>query len=270
MFFNVIKLSVKKFIEIDGTQRAAAFSYYAFISIFPLIILLISIGSAFLDTTIVSNYIFNYLSNYFPLNETIQNIIFNTIEHVLNNQKKLNLFALIILIWSSIKFINSLILANLKVWNLKIDFLKLPFKSILILTILFLAIITGIITPILIKIVNKLMFYEVFYISNFFNMILFLFPIFILLIGLSLFYKLTLVNKLSIKNSFLSSLLISLIFFLGQNIFMILIKNYFSFSYMYGALSDIIIFLLWIYFSGYIIIFGACLTYSYNFFYQKK
>jgi len=261
--FNILKLSFKKFIEIDGAQRAAAFSYYAFISIFPLIILLISIGSTFLDANIVSNYIFNYIENYFPLNENIQKNIFSSIQIVLNKQNKFNLIALIVLVWGSIKFINSLILANFKVWNIKLNFLKLPLTSILILIILFLAIITGVLAPLAFKIINKLIIYEVFYISKIFNYLIILLPIFVLFIGLTLFYKLSLAKQISIKSACFTSFFVSIAFFLGQNIFMILIKNYFSFT-MYGAFTDIIIFLFWIYFTGYIIILGSCFSYSYE------
>jgi uncharacterized BrkB/YihY/UPF0761 family membrane protein len=43
-------LGVVSFGEIEGEQRAASFAYYALFSLFPLFALLLTIGSAFVDS----------------------------------------------------------------------------------------------------------------------------------------------------------------------------------------------------------------------------
>src|SRR3954467_6043054 len=44
----VLVRTVVKYTETDGEQRAASFAYYAFFSLFPLLLLLISIGAMLL------------------------------------------------------------------------------------------------------------------------------------------------------------------------------------------------------------------------------
>ena len=47
--WRTLVLGAKKFVAIDGTQRGAAFAYYAIFSLFPLLVLFVSVGSAFVD-----------------------------------------------------------------------------------------------------------------------------------------------------------------------------------------------------------------------------
>jgi uncharacterized BrkB/YihY/UPF0761 family membrane protein len=45
----ILGLAAKKFSRIDEAQWAGAFAHYAFFSLFPLIILIVTIASAFID-----------------------------------------------------------------------------------------------------------------------------------------------------------------------------------------------------------------------------
>ena len=45
---QIIWRALVKYDETDGEQRAASFAYYAFFAMFPLILLLITIGTSFL------------------------------------------------------------------------------------------------------------------------------------------------------------------------------------------------------------------------------
>src|SRR4051812_14561834 len=63
--------AIVKYTETDGEQRAASFAYYAFFSIFPLLLLLVSIGAMFLDDEEKAvQAIMNTVGNYLPVEST--------------------------------------------------------------------------------------------------------------------------------------------------------------------------------------------------------
>ena len=52
------------FFQIDGSQWAAAFAFNAFFSLFPLIVLLVTVGSFFVDRDRAGNDIVAYLESH--------------------------------------------------------------------------------------------------------------------------------------------------------------------------------------------------------------
>lgn len=255
--------ATKKFVYIDGAQRAAAFSYYAFLSLFPFIILLVAIASNFYNPDTVSEYVLNYIENYFPLSEQMQKQVFNTIFNIVKTHKPVGLFAFLFLLWGSIKFLNSLVLANNKAWDEKTyHWWKLPLKSLLLLIVLIIAILVGILAPLILRVLNQFLFPNINVFASIYKMFTIILPLIILFFSLSVFYKFTPSKIISLNKTWASAFFVTSLFFIGQSAFVFLIKNFFKFNAVYGAFAEIIVFLLWIYFTGYIFIYGACLCAS--------
>ena len=74
----IVWRAAQKFDETDGEQRAASFAYYAFFAMFPLILLLITIGATFFDSTVASTKIIAYVSTQIPLEEQDAMVILKT------------------------------------------------------------------------------------------------------------------------------------------------------------------------------------------------
>jgi len=74
-----------------------------------------------------------------------------------------------------------------------------------------------------------------------------------------MFYKLAPLRKVRLRDTWLSAILVTLLFQGGQSLFVFFLKNFSNVNVIYGTFAEIIAFLLWIYLSGYIFIFGACL-----------
>lgn len=47
--WGIFRLAARKFLRINGTEWAGAFAFNAFFSLFPLMVLLVTISSAFID-----------------------------------------------------------------------------------------------------------------------------------------------------------------------------------------------------------------------------
>jgi membrane protein len=89
--------ALESFTRVRGTQAAAALAYYAFFSLFPLLLVLVSIGSVLL----VSNplqHILDLISQLLPLPRSL---IETNIQRVLQLRGTVGVIGLITLIWSA-------------------------------------------------------------------------------------------------------------------------------------------------------------------------
>jgi len=92
-------LAAKTFFQIDGTQWAGAFAFNAFFSLFPLMILLVTIVSSFVDKDIAGKAVIAYMESYVPISGEMQHMIFNGIAGVINSREQAGLVALLALAW---------------------------------------------------------------------------------------------------------------------------------------------------------------------------
>lgn len=260
---GILRLATEKFFSIEGGQRSAAFAFYAFLSLFPLIVLFVTITSAFSNPEEVSQYVFTYVGNYMPLSIKIKEQIFNTIYGVIIKHEQVGIIAFLGLILGSIKFLNALVYATNKAWGDNIyKWWKLPVKSLMSLSLLLSAILFGITAPILARMVRA--FYSDIFPQWMYGLVVFFIPLFVLFFSISLFYKIAPLSRVKFSKTWPSSLFITLLFLGGQILFLFLSKHFFKFNAVYGALGEIVALLMWLYFSGYIFIFGACLCASHS------
>ena len=70
------------FLRIDGTQRAGAFAHFAFFSLFPTIILMVTAASLVLDRERATREVIAFIEDYVPLGADREGYILSTIEGV--------------------------------------------------------------------------------------------------------------------------------------------------------------------------------------------
>jgi YihY family inner membrane protein len=257
---SILKLATKSFFLIDGGQRSAAFAFYAFFSLFPMIVIFVTIGSAFFDPDKASQSLFAYLGNYVPLSEDMKNHLFKAIYGVIKSHKHVGVIAFLGLVWGASRFLASLVQTINIAWGDRMyDWWKLPLKSLTLLGLLFNAVFLGIIVPILARITKEWIFPSSEFFSWAYSLFVFFIPSLILFFSLMMFYKLAPLRKVRLRDTWLASLLVSLMFLGAQSVFVFFMGNFSSVNVVYGTFAEIIAFLLWIYLSGYIFIFGACL-----------
>lgn len=79
---TMLRRAVDRFFLIDGSQRAGAFAYSAFFSLFPLIILFVTTASVFISHDTAGKAVIGYVEHCVPLNGGMRHHIFNTIAGV--------------------------------------------------------------------------------------------------------------------------------------------------------------------------------------------
>ncbi|MFH0730378.1 MAG: cation-transporting P-type ATPase [Pseudomonadota bacterium] len=75
-------LAAKRFLLIDGTQWAGAFAFNAFFSLFPLMILLVTIVSSFVDKDLAGKAVIAYMESYVPISRKSLHHLSEGLRHV--------------------------------------------------------------------------------------------------------------------------------------------------------------------------------------------
>jgi len=257
--FKIFKIAISRFFKINGTQRAAAFAYSAFFSFFPLMIILVTIASVFIDHNMAANSIIEYIKRYIPISGSMQTYIFSAMAGVVKIRVQAGSIMFIMLAWVSIQFFITLIRATNQAWGNKAhDWWHSPLKSLILFGYMAGAMFLGMAIPMLMRMIKVWLFPNSVIISWIYPIGLFLIPWVIMFIGLSFFYKFAPRRRTYLKEVWIAALISTVFLQAGGNLFVLYLKKFSSLNVVYGAFGGIMALLLWIYLSGCIIIFGAC------------
>lgn len=258
--WDILKLTVKKFSQIDGTQWAGSFAFNAFFSLFPLVILTVTIASVFISKERAIQQIIAYIEKSIPINEKMQSSIFNTIANVIDMRSEASIIALLILAWSAIQGVATLIYAVNRAWDVKeCSWWRMPVKSLVLLIITALTVLLSKGVSVLMRIGKRWLFNLLHLPSWIYTMMSYLIPFLMLFIGLCLFYILAPCRAIKLTQVWIAALFTTVLIQLAENLFMIYLENFSNFNALYGTFGGIMALLLWIYLSGVIFIIGACL-----------
>lgn len=258
--WKLLKLTVKKFFQIEGAQWAGAFAFNAFFSLFPLIILIVTIASVFIDRDQAGKEVIAYMERYVPISGEMQSYIFNTIAGVIKARGQAGIVSLLILVWVVLQVFITLISATNRAFGVRTqNWWRLPLNSLALLGVMAGTILLGMTAPVLLKMVKGWLFPANHVRSWFFALSSFVIPLLVEFLSLNLFYKLAPRRPTRFTEVWAAALCVTVLLQLADSLFVIYLKNFATLNALYGAFGGIMALLLWIYFSGCIFIFGACL-----------
>src|SRR5205823_12488981 len=85
-------------------------------------------------------------------------------------------------------------------------------------------------------------------------------PTLVLFYGFSMFYKFAPRGSRLFSQVWIASAVVTIALQVLQHLFVLYVKNFSNFNKIYGTFGGVVIFLMWIYLSGTLIIFGGCLS----------
>src|SRR6478672_11817292 len=131
--------------RINGEQCAASFAYYAFFSLFPLILLLVVVGTFFVpDRLQAAGQVVRQVQAYVPLQAKDKAVLIETVDSAIQNGWRAGIFGLLALIWSSLRFFQALVIGVNRAWGFKdYNWWKLPLKNLFMIGILISALVLG-------------------------------------------------------------------------------------------------------------------------------
>jgi len=258
--WSILRFSVKTFLRIDGAQWGGAFAFHAFFSLFPLMVLLVTIASSFIDRDRAGKEVIAYMESYVPISGAMQHRIFDVIAGVINARKHASAIALLILIWGALRCFTTLIRATNRAWDTAVyNWWRTPVKSLVLSGIIAVAVLLGIAVPVLAT-MAKAWFFPVYdFRSWVYGLGSFFIPLVVMFLALSLFYQFAPSRVTRFAEVWAGALCATLLLRAAESLFVIYLKDYATLNAVYGAFGGIMALLLWIYISGCIFIFGACL-----------
>ncbi len=261
-----MSLSVRIFLQTDGAQSAGAFAYYAFFSLFPLIILFVTIASLFIDRGRAGIEVVAYVETYIPISGEMQSYIFDTITGVINTRKQASVTAFLMLIWSAMQFFNTLICATNRAWGVELsNWWRSPLKSLFFLAIMVCVVLFGVAMPVIAAMTKEWLW--LFPFSAFSTwlhaLLLYFIPSSVVFVSISLLYRLAPNKPTRFTEVWRAAVCATVLMQLAEKLFVIYLRDFAALNAIYGAFGGIMALLTWIYLSGSIFIFGACLCAAY-------
>ncbi len=224
----------KKFSHIDGAQRAAAFAYYTFFSLFPLIILFTTIISTFIDQTTARRIVIGYIASLLPVTTNVRHELFKPIVDFMKVHTEAGIMATIVVIWSSINFIKILTHTASRAWDEKVyDWLELPLKSLVMLVIMIVIALVGMTVPAVSRLVSAAYFKVHTGLFTIYKITSIIIPFFVMFFGISIFYKIAPRRKLKYSEVCLPALFVTILLSVLSGIVSYLFK---FFDKFYGCL----------------------------------
>ena len=259
----VLYVAVKKFLGIDGAQWTGAFAFNAFFSLFPLMVLLVTIASHFVDRDRAGKWVIACTESYVPLSGAMQHQVFGIIAGVIKAREQAGAVAFLILVWAALQCFTTLICATNRAWCAAApNWWRLPLKSLVLLSITAGAVLLGIALPVLLRIAKGWLSPAHGFRSAVYGLGSFLIPLVVVFFSLSLFYKLAPRRPTRFGEVWAAALCATVLLRASESLFVIYLKDYATLNAVYGAFGGIMALLLWIYLSGCVFIFGACLCAS--------
>lgn len=258
--WSILGIAVNKFIQIDGQEWAGAFAHYAFFSLFPLIIVFVTIASIFVDRDHAGAEIIAYIETYIPIGQDEHKFIFDTVGGVVRSRGQASVVAFLMLAWAAMRFFSTLIRATNRAWGVDAhNWWRLPLKSLVFLAIIAGIVLCSIATPVLANMAKEWLIPSREFRSWVYTLWRFLIPMLVVFVSLSLFYRLAPRRPTRFAEVWVAALCATLLLQVSERLFVIFLMHFVSLNAVYGTFGGIIAMLLWIYLAGCIFIFGACL-----------
>lgn len=261
-FITAAKSTAKEFVKDDVGYLAAALTYYAFFSLFPIVLLVVTLTRFFFQSNDIYNFIFTQLGLAPSLGKFLLES-FDSTAADRNNAGWSALISVVILIFSASGAFDALDKAVNRAWNSE----KVPSLLVSKLTSLVMMLIMGGLLLLSLIVSTSLTTVRSFTTSrfgvvpgsqiigalvNFVTSTAIVFLVFIII------YRLIPRVKLTFRDVYLAALLSAVVWSVAKEGFALYLGSSFArYSTLYGTVGTIIALLTWIYVSSLIILTGA-------------
>ena len=258
--WRTIKGAWARWTEEDGDQRAAAFAYYLLLSLLPLVFMLVSAGSLFVEREVATREVVQWIERYVPLTGEQERGVVVNIQDMLEKRGKISLAAFPLLLWGALKFLRTLIRTTNRIWHSPAySWWRLPLKSLGLLGVTFGAALLGILLPGIARLGRSWLATYLEFPGWAFALLFNILPWLVLFGGVIMIYRLAPSRPTKFSEVWIGALAATALIWACEWLFLLYAVNFADFNVLYGALGGIAALLLWIYLSSCIGVFGICL-----------
>lgn len=252
------------FIHIDAEQRAASFAYYALFSVPPLITLIVSVGSSFMNPSDLAHAV----DRYFTVGSDTQHLLWQMEKSLHHSRGSFGVVSGLILLWASLRFFQALVRAVNRCWHtVEIPWWQMPLKNVAMLAVIASAVLLGVLVPALLQTARSLTVLifpqsiDAFVLGTI-DTLSFAMGVMIPFYAFSMLYMFAPRQRVYFKDVWFSALVVAIFLQLLQFVFVRYLPFLVHYNTIYGSVGALMFLLLWLYLCGMTIIFGACLSAS--------
>lgn len=264
---RLIARTLQEMSDDDATHMAAAMSYYALVSLFPLTLGLISITSFFLEDAPTQQTIVDWVASFLPGSESL---IEANIHVVLEARGTIGAFAIVGLFWTGSAVFGGITRSINRAWDVHTDrplYLSKARQLVMaLLTGLMFLFSTSIIT--FLRIYERIAYLDFPYaetlVSTSSVIILYASSFVLILAVFLMLYKFVPNTKTYWRYIWVGATVAAALFETTKNLFIWYLNTFTNFGSVYGTLASVVVLLLWAYVSGLILILGAELSSEYG------
>jgi membrane protein len=271
---DIILNSINRFSVERGPEGAASTAFFTAFAIFPLLIVIVAIGSYFIDSEMLKSQLIQIVEFAIPVH---RDIVFTNIERVFNQREAVGIVALLSLAWSATGMFTSFIRNINRAWpKAKIrGFLHGRAMGFLLIGALFGLLVIASVTTTFISILSNysvpILGFDIRSIIPSWSTLTHSIPIILeMVIFMILYYWLP-----NVKVRWLAALFAALTATIAWQISnrgfaWYLASGFNNFSLIYGSLGTIVVLMLWIYLNYLIIYFCAHLSAAIDYYLDKR
>lgn len=264
---RLIARTLQEMSDDDATHMAAAMSYYALVSLFPLTLGLISMTSFFFEDARTQQVIVDWVASFLPGSE---NLIEANIEIVLESRGTIGAFAVIGLFWTGSAIFGGITRSINRAWDVHQDRPLYISKARQLL----MAFLAGTLVIFSTSITTFLRAFDRFAYLDFpyaeilvrtsSLIILHASSLVLVVMVFLMLYKFVPNTKTYWRYIWLGALTGGILFEITKNLFIWYLNTFTNFDNVYGTLASVVALLLWAYLSGLFLILGAELSSEYE------
>jgi membrane protein len=253
---RLLWLSGQDFFADDGPQWSAALSYYAVLSLFPLLLALASLAAAFVDPVWAVERSVTLLATFLPLGDRL---IAETVRGALEAGGRVGALSILVLLWSGSRVFSTLTHALNAAYDVEEPYvlwkrLGLELAMVLSVGLLFvLALSSGFLLSLAWRLLGVLPHQRGFL----FGLVKDVLPLGLLLFTFYLAYRYVPRTRTDHRAALAGSAVAVLLFALARPLFVYYLEKFARYNLIYGSLSIIIVLLVWIWLVAAIVLYGG-------------
>ena len=264
---RLIARTLQEMSDDDATHMAAAMSYYALVSLFPLTLGLISLTSFFLEDAPTHQAIVDWVASFLPGSESL---IEANIDVVLEARGTIGVFAIIGLFWTGSAVFGGITRSINRAWDVHTDRPLYLSKARQLVMALFTGLMFLFSTSIstFLRIYERIAYLDFPYAEMLVKtgsvVILYASSFVLILAVFLMLYKFVPNTKTYWRYIWVGAIVAAALFETTKNLFIWYLNTFTNFGSIYGTLASVVALLLWAYLSGLILILGAELSSEYG------
>jgi membrane protein len=260
---QLIYRTVEKLGDIDATHRAAGVAYYAFLSLFPLLLGLIAVFGFFLPSVNLQDALLKFVGDNIP---GATNILKQNITSIIELRGAMSVLGIVVFFWGASGMFSAISLAINRAWDVsryrrhffirKAGELGMVFG----IGILFLLSLGASAIISVLRGVFDLPAVDLIMVNVGSRLVAFL----LILAVFLLLYKFIPNTRTYWRYIWPGALLAAILFEIARTLFVFYIDSFANYQLIYGSIASIIVLFVWIYYSAFIMILGAEFAFQYG------